>query len=59
MTNHTIPGSDSEKVSQDVDNGQQSTGEGAASAMAVLRDRQDIDHLIVQTESDTDRAESH
>lgn len=55
MTNHTV--SESEKVSQEADVPQRSTGEGAESAMAVLRDRHDVDHLIVQAELDTAQSE--
>lgn len=58
MTDETPPGSGTEKVSQEADARHQSTGEGAESAMAVLRDRRDVDRLIVRAELETGCAES-
>lgn len=57
MTNPTPPVTDTEKVSQEAEAGSPTTGEGADSAMVVMRDRRDVD-LVARAELDTDSAGS-
>jgi hypothetical protein len=58
MSKHLPPVSGSDEVSQEDDRGQRTMGEGSESAMAVLRDRHDVDHLSAQaTELDADTTE--
>ena len=58
MKNLTPPVSDPDAVSQEADGGQRSTGEGAESAMTILRDRRDVDLLVARAEFDPDCPES-
>jgi hypothetical protein len=58
MTNHKPPVAGSKEIIEEADPGQRSTGEGAESAMAVLRDRREVDHLIAPSELDSDCGES-
>jgi hypothetical protein len=58
MSKHVAPVSQSDNVSSEGDFGQRTTGEGSESAMAVLRDRRDVDDLIAEAaERDTDSSE--
>jgi hypothetical protein len=58
MTKHVAPVSQSDNVSSEGDFGQRTTGEGSESAMAVLRDRRDVDDLIAEAaELNTDSSE--
>jgi hypothetical protein len=58
MSKHLPSVSGSDEVSQEGNRGQRTTGEGSESAMAVLRERHDVDHLIGQvTELDADTTE--